>query len=154
MRWARRGQIQPRATSPFQLRAAINRSLGSDAYGKGYGDLNDLARAGQSVLRKPPDSGSPQGILINRMLQGLSVVGAGSGAMTHGTEGAALGAALPLVGPWAIGSAMRGRIPFTNYSPGQGYLTNQLTRNVDPRIVAAITNEANEEDRRNRLMVR
>lgn len=135
-----------------QLRGAINRSLGTDAYGKGYGDLNDLARAGQSVLRKPPDSGSPQGILINRLLQGLSVIGAGSGAVSHGTEGAVIGAALPLVGPWAIGTAMRGRIPFTNYSPGQAYLANQLTRNVDPRIVAAITNEANDEQRRNALM--
>ena len=36
--------------SLLQLRGAINRSLGSDAYARGYGDLNDLARAGQSVL--------------------------------------------------------------------------------------------------------
>jgi hypothetical protein len=29
-----------------------------------------------------------------------------------------------------------------------------MTRNVDPKIVAAITNEENEEQRRNRLMGR
>ena len=135
-----------------QLRVAINNSMGRDAYAKGYGDLNDLARAGQSVLRQPADSGSPQGILINRLLQGLSTIGAGAGALSHGAEGMVAGAAAPLVGPWVIGQGMRGRIPFTNYSPGQGYLTNQLTKNVDPRIVAAITNEANEEQRRNQMM--
>ncbi len=128
--------------------------MGSDAYGKGYGDLNDLARAGQSVLRKPADSGSPQGLLINRLLQGLPLVGAGAGAAAYGTEGAIAGAAAPLVVPWVIGKAMQGRIPFTNYSPGQSYLTNQLTRNVDPRIIAAITNAANDEQRRNTLTPR
>ena len=135
-----------------QLRVAINSSMGQDAYAKGYGDLNNLARAGQSVLRAPADSGSPQGILINRLLQTASTIGAGVGGLYHGVEGIAAGAGAPLAGPWVIGQAMRGRIPFTNYSPGQGYLTNQLTKNVDPRIVAAITNAANEEDRRNQMM--
>jgi hypothetical protein len=135
-----------------QLRVAINSSMGQDAYAKGYGDLNNLARAGQSVLRVPADSGSPQGILINRLLQTASTIGAGVGGLYHGVEGIAAGAGAPLAGPWVIGQAMRGRIPFTNYSPGQGYLTNQLTKNVDPRIVAAITNAANEEDRRNQMM--
>ena len=137
-----------------QLRVAINNSMGQDAYSRGYGDLNNLARAGQSVLRTPADSGSPQGILINRLLQTASTIGAGVGGLYHGVEGIAAGAGAPLAGPWVIGQAMRGRIPFTNYSPGQGYLTNQLTKNVDPRIVAAITNAANEEDRRNQMMPR
>jgi hypothetical protein len=136
-----------------QLRVAINSSMGQDAYARGYGDLNNLARAGQSVLRAPADSGSPQGILINRLLQTASTIGAGVGGLYHGVEGIAAGAGAPLAGPWVIGQAMRGRIPFTNYSPGQGYLTNQLTRNVDPRIVAAITQAANDEERRNTLGV-
>ena len=137
--------------SLLQLRTAINRSLGKDAYAKGYGDLNDLARAGQSVLRKPPDSGSPQGILINALMKGVPLATGGAGGyLGGGVEGFAAG----LATPWAIGTAMRGRIPGTNYSPGQSYLTNQLMQNVDPKIVAAITNEANAEDQRNRMMRR
>jgi hypothetical protein len=139
-----------------QLRVAINSSMGQDAYAKGYGDLNNLARAGQSVLRVPADSGSPQGIMINRLLQTLGTIGSGIGGTLggyyHGPEGIVAGATAPLAAPWAVGAAVRGRIPGTNYSPGQAYLTNQLTRNVDPRIVAAITNAANEEDRRNQMM--
>ena len=58
-----------------QLRVAINSSLGQDAYSRGFGDLNDLARAGQSVLRTPADSGSPSGIMINRLLQTVGSIG-------------------------------------------------------------------------------
>lgn len=131
-----------------QLRVAINSSLGQDAYSRGFGDLNDLARAGQSVLRTPADSGSPSGIMINRLLQTVgsigSVIGGGLGAHYQGgVEGLVGGAVAPLAAPWAVGAAMRGRIPFTNYSPGQAYLTNQLTRNVDPALVAAMTNAIN-----------
>lgn len=140
--------------SLLQLRGALNRSLGKDAYGRGYGDLNDLARAGQSVLRKPPDSGTPQGTLINKLMTGLSVLGAGGGAAAGGMEGAMVGAAAPVIGPWAVGAATRGRVPFTNYSPGQAYLSNQLARNVDPTVTAAIIQAANAETERNRLMQR
>ena len=146
--------------SLLQLRGAINRSLGSDAYARGYGDLNDLARAGQSVLRRPPDSGSPQGILINKLLAGSSVVGAGGGVGVGSAfglgpaESAMIGATVPMVTPWAIGTAIRGRIPGTNYSPGQAYLTNQLARDVNPAVAAAIIQAANAEQERNRLMPR
>jgi hypothetical protein len=136
--------------SPLQLRGAINRSLGSDAYSTGAGDLNDLARVGQSVLRKPPDSGTPQGMLINALMKGLPFVGAGAGGYLGGMEGVAAG----LATPWAISTLMRGRIPGTNYSPGQAYLSNQLARNVDPRVSAAIIQAANAETERNRLMGR
>lgn len=133
--------------SLLQLRTALNRSMGNDAYAKGYGDLNDLARAGQSVLRKPPDSGSPQGIAINALLKGLPLAtGAGGGYLLGGVEGYAAGIATP----WAISTAMRGRIPGTNVSPGQAYLANQLTMDVDPRVTAAITQAANAETQRNR----
>ena len=134
--------------SPLQLRGAINRSLGSDAYSRGYGDLNDLARAGQSVLRKPPDSGTPQGTAINALLRGLPLVAGGAGGYFAGLEGAAAG----LVTPWAIGAAIRGRIPGTSYSPGQAYLSNQLAQSVDPRMSAAIIQAANAETERNRMM--
>ena len=144
--------------SLLQLRQAINRSLGSDAYGRGFGDLNDLARAGQSVLRKPPDSGSPAGIAINKMLQGGwlqgvgSALGAGAGSYYGGSEGAMLGTTAPLVAPWAIGAAIRGRIPGTNFSPGQAYLTNQLASDASPAALAAAIDAANVERRRHPLM--
>jgi hypothetical protein len=134
--------------SLLQLRGAINRSLGSDAYAGGYGDLNDLARVGQSVLRKPPDSGTPQGVAINALLHAAPFLAGGFGGFLHGLEGAAIGTATP----WAIGAAVRGRIPGTNYSPGQSYLSNQLTRNVDPRVMAAIIQAADAETQRNQLM--
>lgn len=136
--------------SLLQLRGAIKNSLGKDAYARGYGDLNDLARAGQSVLRKPPDSGSPQGILINALLKGVPLATGGLGGYLEGMEGVAAG----LATPYAISTAMRGRIPGTNYSPGQAYLSNQLARDVDPGVTAAIIQAANAEQERNRLMSR
>lgn len=139
--------------SLLQLRQAINRSLGSDAYGRGYGDLNDLARGGQSVLRKPPDSGSPQGTAINKLLAGSSVLTAGAGSQMGGAEGAMVGAAVPFVAPWAIGGAIRGRIPGTNYSPGQHYLSNQLARDASPASIAAAIQAAEEERRRHPFMM-
>jgi len=142
--------------SPLQLRGAINRSLGSDAYSRGYGDLNDLARAGQSVLRKPPDSGSPQGIAINALLKGVPLATGAAGGYLGGLEGLASGLAVPA----AVGMVMRGRVPFTNYSPGQSYLTNQLARGLDfktagglPALLARIE-AANNETQRNALMSR
>lgn len=136
--------------SLLQLRGAINRSLGTDAYQKGYGDLNDLAHAGQSVLRKPPDSGTPQGMLINALMKGVPFATGSAGGYLGGMEGFAAG----LATPWAISTVMRGRIPGTDYSPGQAYLSNQLARNVDPKITAAIIQAANAEQERNRLMPR
>ena len=136
--------------SLLHLRGAIKRSLGTDAYAAGYGDLNDFARAGQSVLRRPPDSGTPQGTMINKLLAGSPIFTAGAGAAAYGTEGAMLGAAVPAAMPWAVSTLMRGRIPGTNYRPGQEYLSNQLARNVDPRVAAGIITAAEEEDRRRR----
>jgi hypothetical protein len=136
--------------SLLQLRGAINRSMGTDAYSRGFGDLNDMARAGQSVLRQPPDSGSPQGIAINALLKGVPLAAGGAGGYYGGMEGFAAG----LATPWAIGTAMRGRIPGTNFSPGQSYLANQLTRNVDPRVMAGIIQAADAETQRNQMMPR
>jgi len=139
--------------SLLQLRSAINRSLGSDAYGRGYGDLNDLARGGQSVLRKPPDSGSPQGVAINKLLTGSSIMSAGAGSQLGGVEGAMVGAAVPFLAPWAVGAGVRGRIPGTDFSPGQAYLTNRVARDASPASLAAAIQAANEERRRHPFMM-
>jgi hypothetical protein len=139
--------------SLLNLRGAINRSLGSDAYGKGFGDLNDLARAGQSVLRKPADSGTPQGTMINKLLTGSSILSAGAGSQLGGFEGAMIGAATPFVLPWAVGTAIRGRIPGTEFSPGQAYLTNRIANGLSPAALTAAIQAANDERRRHPLMV-
>lgn len=129
--------------SPLALRGAVDRSTGG-GYEMGQGDLNQLARIGQSVLRKPSDSGSPAGIHINRLLSGGAIPTAGAGAYMGGVEGAMMGAAVPYVAPWVIGGAMRSR-------PGQAFLTNQLTQQVNPLYTAAITAAAEEESRRRRV---
>jgi hypothetical protein len=141
--------------SLLQLRQGINRSMGSDAYGKGQGDLNDLARAGQSVLRQPTDSQTPAGTWINKLLTGAGIGGAGAGAYFLGgtPEAAMAGAAVPVLAPWAIGTAIRGRIPGTDFSPGQSYLSNRVASGLSPASLAAAIQAANEERRRHPLMM-
>jgi hypothetical protein len=140
--------------SLLQLRTALNRSA-RDAYATGFGDLNDLAHAGQSVLRKPPDSGSPQGIAINNWINRLSALGsvggAGAGATYGGIEGAMAGAALPLAVPWALGATTRGRLPIVGVSPGQAYLSNRLAIDVNPALSAAIIRASQQQPDQNRL---
>lgn len=133
---------------PIHLRNALNSSAGKDAYGRGFGDLNDWAKAGQSVLRNPTDSGTPMGTAMNKLLTGAQIFSAGAGSTAgymFGDPVSAMGGLVaPLAVPWAIGGTMRSR-------PGQAYLANQLMRNVDPRVTAAIIQGAEEETRRNQL---
>jgi len=143
--------------SLLQLRGALNRSA-KDAYATGFGDLNELARVGQSVLRKPPDSGSPQGIAITGLINKLSALGSAGGAAagSHygGVEGAALGAIAPWAAPLAVGAVMRGRVPLTDFSPGQAYLSNRLAADVNPALTAAIIRASQQQQPpdQNRLM--
>jgi hypothetical protein len=136
--------------SPLQLRQGINQSLGSGAYGEGRGDLNDMAHAGQSVLRKPPDSGSPAGIAINALMKGIPLATGAAGGYLQGLEGFAAGLAVPA----AIGTVMRGRIPGTDYSPGQHYLSNRVASDLSPAALTAAIQAAEAERRRHPLMLR
>jgi hypothetical protein len=135
--------------SPLQLRQGINKSLGSGAYGEGKGDLNDMAHAGQSVLRKPPDSGSPAGIAINALMKGIPLATGAAGGYLQGLEGFAAGMAVPA----AIGTVMRGRIPGTDYSPGQHYLSNRVASDLSPAALTAAIQAAEAERRRHPLML-
>jgi len=135
--------------SPLQLRQGINQSLGSGAYGEGKGDLNDMAHAGQSVLRKPPDSGSPAGIAINALMKGIPLATGAAGGYLQGLEGFTAGLAVPA----AIGTLMRGRIPGTEFSPGQSYLSNRVASGLSPASLTAAIQAANEERRRHPLMM-
>jgi len=110
--------------SPLALRSAVDQSTGG-GYAWGRGDLNELARLGQGVLRPPSDSGTPAGMAVNALLSGSGNIGnTGMGAiigsaMGSPVLGAMAGAAYSSVAPRVVQSALM--------SPAlQGYLRNQL----------------------------
>ena len=104
--------------SPVALRQALDASTGR-GYVYGRGDLNELARIGQAVVKPPPDSGTPGRTFANNLLTG-STVGAGGalGAAIGGPVGAAVGAVGTLALPRIAQMLM-------NSDTGQAYLRNQ-----------------------------
>jgi len=105
--------------SPVALRQALDTSTGG-GYAFGRGDMNELSRMGQSLLRQPPDSGTGGRTFANNLLTGSLVGGgAGSGALVGGPLGAATGAVGALALPRLVQMAMNSR-------GGQAYLRNQI----------------------------
>ncbi len=103
--------------SPAALGNASRSGLSSGSYARGRGDLNDLARIGQTFLKTAtPDSGTAQRTAMTGVLGSL---GAGVGAMAGGSPGAMIGALGGLAAPRALQMAY-------NSGPMQRYLTNQL----------------------------
>ena len=96
--------------SPSQLRAAVS---GKDrgAYARGRGDLAELGRAGEVVLKPLPSSGTAERAAAMAMYTGPVAL---AGAQQFGLKGLAAG----LVPP-ALGAAVLSK-------PGQAYLGNQL----------------------------
>lgn len=87
---------------PLQIQNALKRSVGREGYSEGRGDLNDLSRVAQALLRQPPNSGTPgRQAMINLLTGG----GIGSAAMSGGAIPAAATAALALGGPRAAQAA-------------------------------------------------
>lgn len=113
--------------SPAQLKAALARSVGRDKYARGFGDLNDLARAGGLYVKETiPNSGTPERTFWQRAFTGsMPVVGGGAAGYATGgnplamAAGAAAPFALPRAADWAMFSG-----------PGQRYLTNQAAAGV------------------------
>jgi len=119
--------------SPVALRQALDRSTGG-GYVYGRGDLNELARVGQGLLRPPPDSGTAGRSYANALLTGgLASGGAGAGALAGGPVGAAVGAGASLALPRLVQMLM-------NSDAGQRYLRNQLLpgRVVTPGLAASL----------------
>lgn len=119
--------------SPLALRGAVNIGTGG-GYATGRGDLNELARLGQGVLRPPPDSGTAGRTMAQNLLTGGTVAtGGGMGAMIGGPAGAAVGAGTALLLPRAMQALM-------NSGPGQAYLRNQVVQTpaVTGRLAAAL----------------
>jgi hypothetical protein len=108
--------------SPVALRQALDSSTGG-GYAFGRGDMNELARIGQALLRAPPDSNTAGRSLANNVLTGsLLMGGAGSGAAVGGPVGAAAGVVAPLILPRMVQMLM-------NSGAGQAYLRNQVAAN-------------------------
>lgn len=123
------GAVAEGAVSPLALRGAVNTGT-AGGYASGRGDLNELARLGQGVLRAPPDSGTAGRTMASNLLTGGTVAtGGGMGAMVGGPVGAAVGAAGSLVAPRLIQMLM-------NSGPGQSYLRNQVVQN--PQITRSL----------------
>jgi hypothetical protein len=109
--------------SPVALRGALAKSIGKGGYELGRGDMNDLARIGQSLLRAPADSGTAGRSFAHNILTGsLGLGGAGMGAAAGGPIGAMVGAAGSVAIPRVAQMLM-------NSGPGQSYLRNQIAAN-------------------------
>ncbi len=123
--------------SPLALRNAVNQSTGRE-YVFGAGDQNQLARAGQSVLRAPPDSGTAGRTSAANLLTLSGGVGSGGmiGAALGGPMGAAVGSMAGLAAPRIAQAAM-------NSAPGQAYLRNQVVVNpvLTQRLLAALAGQ-------------
>jgi hypothetical protein len=114
--------------SPVALRQALDTSTGG-GYVYGRGDMNELARIGQALLKPPPDSGTGGRTYANNLLTGQNLfsgaaVGAGAsgGAMVGGPVGAGVGAVGSLALPRMVQMLM-------NSGAGQSYLRNQVAAN-------------------------
>lgn len=107
--------------SPSQLRAAVA-SQNRGQYARGQGDLADLARAGEAIMRPLPNSGTAPRQAINNIVAAISgalgtaggVAGNTAGGLPGAVTGAMAGAAVPAV----LGRLLMSR-------PVQGYLGNQ-----------------------------
>jgi hypothetical protein len=119
------------------LRGAVNQSTGG-GYAFGRGDLNELARIGQSVLRPPPDTGTAGNNMANALLTGqLAAAGGIGGTMAGGPIGGVAGAASSMFLPRIVQALM-------NSEAGQAYLRNQAIQNgprVTPALISALTGQ-------------
>jgi hypothetical protein len=118
--------------SPAGL-AQASRNPNAKSFAFGQGDLDDLARLGQGVLKQTvPDSGTTQRTVMANLLQGKSFIPAlGMAAVTHNPL-FLLAPAAEIGGPYAAGALYH-----------SGYLTNRLASGItphplDPRLLASV----------------
>jgi hypothetical protein len=108
--------------SPSQLRTAVA-GMGRRNFARGGGDFNELAHAGEGVLRPLPNSGTPAGVYVNSLPASLGTAAAG---LFTGNLPMAAGGALAAAGPPLLGRALMS-------GPMQRYLGNQRLANMPPR---------------------
>lgn len=106
--------------SPSQLRNATVTTQGRRNYARGRGDLADLARAGESVLKPLPQSGTaPRQAARNLVNFGPAVIGGAIGGSGGDAFGGILGAMLGAALPPAMGRAVLS-------APVRGLLSNRV----------------------------
>lgn len=119
--------------SPAKLRqSAVAGRQGQ--YARGEGDFDQLARAGEALLRPLPDSGTATRLNARTLGGIMGAGGAGTGALVNGPGGAVAGALLGMAAPTVAGHALMSR-------PVQAYLANQLlqpTRLADQRSLSVV----------------
>ncbi|WP_299109793.1 hypothetical protein [uncultured Bradyrhizobium sp.] len=104
---------------PFNSLSSAVKASDKTGYSRGRGDLNELARIGDYLAARIPNSGTPERAGWQNMLTGGALFGGGM-ASGIGVPAAAAATALP----WAASR-------FYNSAPGRAYLTNQLAGNTN-----------------------
>lgn len=101
--------------SPLALAAQVRKANPSFAYGGG-GDIGDIARIGQRFMRQPPDSGTPLGNQVLRLLGagGLGVAGTAAGYAAYNSENPLRDTALGLGSLLGAGLTARGATTLLN----------------------------------------
>ena len=93
-------------------------------FGRGRGELNDLARLAGFISDKIPDSGTPSRTNIANLLT-LSAPAATTGGMVGSVAGPIAGLAAAAATPWAVQKGLQS-------GPGRAYLMNQRFAGLSP----------------------
>lgn len=109
--------------SPSQLRTAVA-SKNRGSYARGHGDMTELARAGEAILRPLPNSGTASRSHMQNMITALTT---GAGAVSGGIPGAIAG---------AMGPGMAGRVLLSGLV--QGYAGNRLSQSQRSQMVRGL----------------
>ena len=105
--------------SPSMVRGAV-KNKNATAYARGKGDLADLARAGEAVLKPLPDSGTAGRA---QAMSTLGTLGGATGFLTSGPAGAGAGFAAGSIAAPVL-NALGARVLMS--TPTQRYLGNQM----------------------------
>lgn len=108
--------------SPSQLRNATVQQ-GRRAYARGQGDLAQLARAGEALMKPLPNSGTAARTAARNFTATVPTMLGGGIGYTAGLPGMLAGAAVGSAVPFAVGRAILS-------GPGKRILTNQLTQGL------------------------
>lgn len=104
--------------TPSSLRSSLSASVGRRQYARGFGDLNELARAGEALMKPIPDSGTARRSFWTSLMTGGGGVGVGGYLSAGDPMAMAAGGAASLAVPGIVGRAINSRM-------GQSYLANQ-----------------------------
>jgi len=116
---ARSGEAGARGElTPTALEASLKGNVGRRQYTRGFGQLNDLARASSAILRNPPNSGTATRLAPYELARQM-FYGGGIGYAAGGTPGAIIGGAAAGAAPAAAGALVNSPLM-------QAYFKNQL----------------------------